>query len=71
MDNYGAREIYFVDELFTINRKNLIEFCQELLRRKIKIGWKCCSRVDTVDEEVLSLMKKRSITSGILVRWSG
>ncbi len=55
---YGAREIYFVDELFTLKRAHVVTFCEDLLHRGIRIGWKCCSRVDTVDRELLELMKR-------------
>lgn len=55
---YGAREIYFVDELFTAKRSNVMRFCEELLKRELRIGWKCCARVDSVDLEMLGLMKK-------------
>ncbi len=55
---YHAREIYFVDELFTLKRSHVMAFCEEMIRRQINIGWKCCSRVDTVDREMLQLMKQ-------------
>ncbi len=56
--NFGIREIYFCDDTFTLKRKRVIEFCEELLRRNLKVGWKCCARVDTVDREILRLMKR-------------
>jgi radical SAM superfamily enzyme YgiQ (UPF0313 family) len=34
------------------------EFCSELLSRHIKASWTCNSRVDTVDRDMLELMKK-------------
>jgi radical SAM superfamily enzyme YgiQ (UPF0313 family) len=56
--DWGAREIYFVDELFTVRKRSVQTLCEELLRRNIRVGWKCCSRVDTVDAETLKLMKR-------------
>lgn len=58
VNTYNVKEIYFVDELFTMKRSNVVTFCEELIKREIKIGWKCCSRVDTVDRELLQLMKR-------------
>jgi anaerobic magnesium-protoporphyrin IX monomethyl ester cyclase len=55
---YGAKEINFVDETFTMNRERTVDICQGLLRRNIKIGWKCSTRVDCVDKDLLKLMKR-------------
>jgi len=54
---YGAEEISFFDDLFTANKRWLDNFCTQMLNRKIKIKWKCLSRVDTVDENILKKMK--------------
>lgn len=65
---YGVKEIKFFDDTFTINRTRTIAICHELLKRKLDIIWRCASRVDTVDKELLSLMKKSgclSISFGI------
>lgn len=55
---HGAREINFVDETLTINRGRIEAICEGLIRRNIKIGWKCSTRVDRVDQDLLRLMKK-------------
>lgn len=54
----GYDRIWFADDCFTLNRKRLIEICQELIRRNVNIGWECLSRVDTVDLEIAEKMKK-------------
>ena len=41
-----VREIGIEDDTFTGSQKRAIEFCQELIRRKIKIKWYCNVRVD-------------------------
>ena len=38
---YGARGIYFREDNFTLNRKRVINFCELLLRKGIKIKWVC------------------------------
>ena len=56
--NYGIREISFYDDTFTCNRKNVKKFCQKVIDEKVDITWCCFARVDTVDLETLTLMKK-------------
>ncbi|MFH1386580.1 MAG: radical SAM protein, partial [bacterium] len=65
---FGAKEIKFYDDTFTANRSRVVEICQEILKRKIDVLWRCGSRVDRVDLELLRLMKESgccSITFGI------
>jgi anaerobic magnesium-protoporphyrin IX monomethyl ester cyclase len=58
-DAYAIDSLYFYDDTFTLNKKLVIEFCCKLLKLNWKgFKWGCQARVDTVDEEVLSIMKK-------------
>jgi radical SAM superfamily enzyme YgiQ (UPF0313 family) len=50
--------VWFFDEIFTINRKRVIEICERLLEEDINIKWFCDSRVELVDEELLKIMRK-------------
>jgi radical SAM superfamily enzyme YgiQ (UPF0313 family) len=45
-------------ECITANKKWLIKFCKELIKREIKIKYRVNSRVDTIDEERLEWLKK-------------
>jgi anaerobic magnesium-protoporphyrin IX monomethyl ester cyclase len=54
----GYERIWFADDCFTQDRKRLLSICDELIRRRISIGWECLSRVDTVDLEVAERMKQ-------------
>lgn len=56
--DFGIRDFRFYDDTFTVPRKSIVEFCEEVLRRKLDISWNCYSRVDTIDEAVARLMKK-------------
>ena len=56
--DYGIKEILFYDDTFTTYRKNVKDFCNRIIDEKIDISWVCFSRVDTIDEETLGLMKK-------------
>ncbi len=54
----GIKDFLFYDDTFTVNRKRVLEICEEILRRNIEIRWDIRTRVDTVDEEMLELLKK-------------
>lgn len=54
----GYGRIWFADDCFTLDRKRLLSICDELVRRRISVGWECLSRVDTVDLAVAEKMKK-------------
>jgi len=68
VNNYGVKEIVFFDETFTIGRKRMRKFSEEVLRRGVKVNFNIRARVDTVDREVLRGLKKaglRSIHMGV------
>ena len=54
----GYERVWFADDCFTLKRKRLLGICDELIKRRLKIGWECLSRVDTLDLEVAAKMKK-------------
>ena len=58
INDYGAKGLYFEDDTFALQPERVIEICDEMLRRKIRIPWSCLGRVDTVNEEMLKKMKK-------------
>ena len=60
---YGINEIHIEDDNFSMKRQFVEDFCNELLRRKIDIAWACPNglRMDTLDEELIALMKKTGL----------
>ncbi|MFO7539364.1 MAG: radical SAM protein [Chloroflexota bacterium] len=54
----GMNNIHMYADLFTVNRDQVIELCELMIKEKINIKWTCNSRVDYVDEEMLKLMGK-------------
>lgn len=60
---YKVKEIRFFDDTFTVNRERVVKICQKLLDRKINVLWRCASRADRVDKELLALMKKAGLCS--------
>ena len=55
---YGTKEFFFRDETFTINRQRVLDICQLIREKELDISWICASRVDTIDREMMSSMKK-------------
>ncbi|MGB2706476.1 MAG: radical SAM protein [Candidatus Omnitrophota bacterium] len=57
---HGVKEIHFEDDNFTLVRKHAESICKKIIERKIKIVWQCPNgiRVDTIDRDLVRLMKK-------------
>ena len=58
IEEYGAREVSFWDDVLTLNRSWVLKFCRILIERAIDIVWACETRVDCVDQEMLRAMAK-------------
>ena len=56
--NHGSKMIHFADDTFTASKSRTGELCQQIIDRKLDIQWVCDTRVDRLDEKLLSLMKK-------------
>lgn len=54
----GIHEILFYDDTFTINRQRVVDICNQLIEQRINITFDIRARVNTVDEELLTLLKK-------------
>jgi radical SAM superfamily enzyme YgiQ (UPF0313 family) len=52
----GINNIHMYADLFTVNRDQVVELCKLMIEEDIQIKWTCNSRVDFVDEEMLTLM---------------
>ncbi|MBU3935344.1 B12-binding domain-containing radical SAM protein [Patescibacteria group bacterium] len=53
-----AKHFVFQDDTLTGNKNEIINFCQEIIKRKLNVALSGCTRVDCVDKEILSWMKK-------------
>ncbi len=56
--SYGFTRINIADDLFTSDKIRVQAFCEELKHREIKITWSAFARVNTVDTEVLAIMRE-------------
>lgn len=58
VNEFGIRNFLFRSDLFTQNKKWVIELCQKIIDRKLDIQWASNSRVDCINLEMLQWMKK-------------
>lgn len=58
INNYGVEYVSFVDDTFMINAKRVTELCEEMIKRKLKFSWSCYTRADTIEEDLLRIMKE-------------
>lgn len=54
----GAKEIVFLDDLFTLDQKRAIQICELIIDRKLQFKWSARARVDCISEELIENMKK-------------
>lgn len=67
-NKHNLKCVFFMDELFTMNRQRTVDLCRELIDNEIDITWYCSTRVDRVDKNLLKLMRRagcESISFGI------
>jgi len=56
-DKYHIREIDMFDYEFCINRRRVIDICDQILDRRLDVKWACRARIDSIDEEMARKMK--------------
>lgn len=54
---FGVDTFYVRDEVFTLNKKNVLQICEEIVKEKLDVQWFCYARADHLDEEMLLAMK--------------
>jgi anaerobic magnesium-protoporphyrin IX monomethyl ester cyclase len=54
---YDIKHFVFEDDAFSADIQAAKNLCQEIIKRKLNIVWYATTRVDAVDEELLTLMK--------------
>ncbi len=70
IDNFGIKEIQFVDDNLILKREHAEKICNLILEQNIKVDWSCPNgiRADMLDLELAKLMKKAGcylVTFGI------
>jgi len=55
---FGISQFFIWADTFTADQDYVVEFCQGIKDKDLKIGWTCNSRVDTVNRTLLGAMAK-------------
>lgn len=58
IDNFQCKSIFIADDCFTINRKRLVNLLEAFKREQFNLTWSCESRIDTIDQEIIHLMRE-------------
>jgi len=61
-NNFGIRNFYIIDANFTADKGMAIEFCRKIAEKFPGITWRVESRYDTLDIELLQIMKESGCT---------
>ena len=54
--SYGVNRFDLVHDMFTINRKKVVAFCETLKQSGAAFKWSCSARTDCIDDELIDLM---------------
>ena len=57
----GAEVIQFRDQFFTCNKPRIRDLCQRMIDENIKVSWICETKLSSLDEELVDLMKKAGL----------
>jgi radical SAM superfamily enzyme YgiQ (UPF0313 family) len=71
LESQGVNVVYFRDDCFNANKKWVVDVCDEIIKRKIKIKWVANCRPDNFDKRVLIKMKKAGCSTVCLGIESG
>lgn len=53
----GIKSLRFIDDTFTAHPKRVVEICEKMMEKGIRLPWTCLSRLDTLKPDVIPLMK--------------
>ncbi|NIP27771.1 MAG: radical SAM protein [Phycisphaerae bacterium] len=57
VNKYGIHEILFWEEIFTLDKDRVLSLCDAISKHNLSISWAATTRVDRLDEEIVSAMK--------------
>lgn len=57
-DGHGAKGYRFMDAVLTLRPEYVTALCREIIDRGIRLPWECEVRVDTINEDILRVMRE-------------
>lgn len=58
VERLGYERVWFADDCFTIDKRQVLRLCDLLLQRGLHLTWECLSRVDTMDLQMATSMAR-------------
>ena len=58
IENFGVNGFLFRDQVFTQNKKRVVELCNKIIEKNLDIKWLIEARADQMSRELLQLMKR-------------
>ncbi len=55
---YDIKEFYFHDSTITVDRERIINICEGLMKKKLDVNWAIRPIPETLDKELISILKK-------------
>jgi Radical SAM superfamily len=55
---YGLSDFDLIHDMFTVDRRRVVAFCEAMIAAGDKFTWSCSARTDCVDEPLLELMAR-------------
>ncbi len=62
VNDLDVEYILFRDPMFSLRQGRVVEMCEEIVRRGIKVQWRCETRVDCLDQETVQAMARAGCT---------
>lgn len=57
-ERHGIRDFQLIHDMFTVDRKRVVAFCEAMLSSGEDFTWSCSARTDCVDEDLLEFMAR-------------
>ena len=61
IEKFGIKAFHFYDELVVFKRKTVLELCEKI--KPLNVYWDCQGRVNTVDEDLMRVLKQSNCYS--------
>ena len=63
VEDFGVRSLFFFDDNFPVNKERAIDICEGIINKGWELKWACCSHVNMMNRELLSVMKASGCVS--------
>jgi len=57
LNRLHLHDIEFLDATFNLKKRQVLDICNEIIKRKLDFSWRCICRVDLIDKEILQRLK--------------